>query len=85
MKREELNEITAAIEASAAKGVGKALLSLGVDVDNPLEVQKDLAYVRKQRHASEQVTKLARRTIIALVIVGSLSMFWAGFKDAIIK
>ncbi|MEH6345002.1 MAG: hypothetical protein V7785_07955 [Bermanella sp.] len=85
MRREELEEITKAIEASAEKGVGKALISLGVDVGNPLEVQKDLAFVRRQRQASEQVTKLARRTIISLVIVGSLGVFWAGLKDAIFK
>ncbi|MEY8241673.1 MAG: hypothetical protein RPT25_15105 [Cycloclasticus sp.] len=85
MKREELSEITKAIEAASEKGITKALLRIGVDIANPIEVQKDLAFARKQREASEQITRFTKRTMLGLVIVGACSMLWAGFTDALHK
>jgi hypothetical protein len=85
MKTEELNEIKAAIEASAEKGTNNALLKLGLNIDEPIEVQKDFAFARKQREASETVTKHAKLVLIGLFIVGGCSMLWAGFTDAIHK
>ena len=82
MNPEDLREITAAIEASAEKGTKKALVALGVDIDNPLEVQKDLAFARKQRQASEQITTFTKLTIISLVLSGLGTVLFFGFKDA---
>ncbi len=81
MKREELNEITQAIEASAEKGITKALLSLGVDIHNPIEVQKDLAFSRKQRMASEKVTQYTRLALIGLVVSGLSTVLVLGLKQ----
>ncbi len=81
MKPEELSEITKAIEASAEKGIKKALLALGVDVHNPLEVQKDLAFARQQREASETIQRFAKRTVIGIFITSLSSVIWLGLKD----
>ncbi len=83
MQPTELKALQDAVEQSAAQGIKKVLISLGVDVENPLEVQKDLAFARKQREASEQITKFTKRTLIGLVIVGACSMLWTGFIDAL--
>jgi len=81
MQPTELKALQDAVEQSAEQGIKKALISLGVDVDNPIEMQKDLAFARKQREASEQITKFTKRVIFSLVLGGLGSVVLLGLKE----
>ena len=80
---QEIQEIKNAVKESTEEAITTTLLKMGVDVGNPLEMQKDLAFARKQRLASEQVSQLTKRIIITTILVSSLGVFWIGFKDAL--
>ena len=63
--------------------VHETLEALGMDVDDPLEVQQDLAWVRLARKGSESVKKkLVESTILTIISLGGY-LLWQGFKTKI--
>jgi hypothetical protein len=79
MKKTDLHAVTVA----AKEGTEQALVKFGFDTSNPIALQKDFAFIRKQREASEQIGKTTRRVIIALFISGFASVFYLGFTESL--
>ena len=69
----------------AEAAVEKVLGRYGVDVENPIEVQKDHAWTRKRRMAGEQVERVAKKTAVGVVVTGALTASWLLLKDHILK
>ena len=69
----------------AEAAVVKVLGRYGVDVENPIAMQKDHAWTRKRRVAGEQVGKMATRYAIAVVVTGAFGAVWLFVKDHILK
>ncbi|WP_445357284.1 hypothetical protein ACJJIC_14745 [Microbulbifer sp. ANSA002] len=65
------------------KAVEEVLEKLGVDVANVLEMQKDLAHLRQQRKAAEQVGVWARRILLGIFITSLCTTLWAGFLSGL--
>lgn len=68
--QEELNELAKSLEGSVESGVTAALLSLGINsagADQTLEVQRDMAFVRRLREGNE-----AMKSKTFMVVVGSI-------------
>ncbi|MCO1336396.1 hypothetical protein MO867_18850 [Microbulbifer sp. OS29] len=76
-------EADALANSAADKAVTAMLQKLGMDTENVLETQKDQAYLRQQRLASEQVTKWSKRIILGMFLSSLFGIFWAGFKAAL--
>jgi len=70
---------------AAVEAVEQVLKTLGVDVDNVQETQRDFAFNRKQRIVSEQVSTWTRRTIYVILISGIISLIATGAGEAIKK
>lgn len=73
LHRDELQDVVAA-------SVKATLTSLGISVDNPIEMQKDFQHLRDWR---ESVTKLREKTVmtaVGFIITGLLGAAWLGFK-----
>lgn len=51
----------------------------GVDVNNPIEAQKDFAYLRKVRTGSETLTSKAILTIVSATVLATIGAVTAGF------
>jgi hypothetical protein len=74
------------IERIVKETVKEALLSLGVitSTDNDIvSLQGDMAWLRKQRIATEEISKWVRRGLITTVLSGILYVFWEGLKLAL--
>ena len=69
----------------AEAAVENVLKTYGVDVENPIAMQKDHAWTRKRRVAGEQVGKMAMRTAVVVVVTGVLGAGWLFVKDHILK
>lgn len=80
MDNQEIQTIKSAVKEASADGIKETLISLGFDVKNPLELQKDLAHLREQRLARDQITKIARRTLYGAAISGLITLVVLGFK-----
>ncbi len=69
----------------AEAAVEKVLKTYGVDVERPIEMQKDHAWTRKRRMAGEQVERVAKKTAVGVVVTGALTAGWLLLKDHILK
>ncbi len=78
MTQDEIEKIA---KCAAVKAVDQTLERLGFDVDHPLEVQQDVAYLHRQRMASENVGRIVRRSVIGLAVAGAAAVFILGFKQ----
>jgi hypothetical protein len=69
-------------ESAAQKAVAQTFVTLGVDIDNPLEVQADFKQLRDWRRAKEAAGGVIFKTIISSVatlllgFIGWGVMFW---------
>lgn len=78
-------ELKMLMENAAEKGTKKALVSMGLNIAEPFEAQKDMAFLRSQRQASEQIGPIVRRTVITVVLTGLITAAWVGFQFIVHK
>ena len=63
-------------------------LKLGVASDTGdavIALQKDFAFLRRQRLASEEMGPMIRKAVIGAVVTGALALTWVAFKAELIK
>ena len=63
--------------------VRACLVEFGMDVADPIEVQKDLAFLRDHRLAAEKMGMAAKITIITIFLTGVASMIYVGVKTSL--
>ncbi len=76
----------AAGREAAKETVKDMLLAMGMDVedaDGVIEAQVDMAWLRRQRRASEQIAVWAKRTALGLVLTGAAGVLWLGLQQAL--
>lgn len=73
MTEEELTEHT-------QKVIRSTLTALGLDVNKPIETQRDFQALRDWRLSIESVKSRALVTSIGIIIVGVAAALWLGFK-----
>jgi hypothetical protein len=77
-------EIEACIQKTAdevaTQTVKNTLTTLGIDHDNPIEVQKDMAHIRANRVGMEAYGRRIKLTAIAVVTTAVLGAVWVGFQ-----
>lgn len=74
------------VERIAAKATKTAVLEIltrmGIDVNQPLEMQEDFAWTRKYRKLAENIGSKIILTVVTLMTVGIIAMitktFWTG-------
>lgn len=71
------------IEAAVQQGINNALLNIGLNAKDPLEMQKDLAFLRQQRQVSEKLASTVRGALITCAISGLLGVLWIGVQAAL--
>ena len=78
MTPEDIHRVaTAAGRASTLK----TLELLGIDVEQPREMQADLLWLRQARVGSDALNRLAKRTAIGIAVSAVAWMLWAGIKS----
>ncbi|WP_022957284.1 hypothetical protein [Spongiibacter tropicus] len=78
--KEEIQELA---DKAAAKAVQDTLKSLGFDMENPMDIQRNMLYLDTQRRATESVSKFTRITIWGFVISGIVSAISLGVISGI--
>jgi len=65
------------------EAVTDALVKLGMDIDDPLEMQRDFQHLRDWRVAVNSVQSKGMLTLVALLVSGLVAAIWVGFKSAV--
>ena len=64
-----------------SESVHETFTLLGLDHENPLEMQRDFQYLREWRIASEKIKSQGLMVSIAVIITGLCGALWLGFKQ----
>lgn len=82
---ERLRAMMKEVAKEAAKeAVEETLTKLGVDHDEPLEMQADFRWVREFRTTSRDMKNKSLLALLGILITGSAAAFWIGFKAQIL-
>ena len=73
MNREEVREVV-------KDTVRETLTALGLDAQDPIEVQRDLSWVRQTRLASAAMRAKAGAAVLGLLLTAAATAGWLGLK-----
>lgn len=74
MTQNELQELI-------ALSVRQTLVQLGIDGDNPIEMQRDFQHLREWRKAGEDLRSKGLMTLWGLFIAGAVALLLVGVKN----
>ncbi|RWB40463.1 MAG: hypothetical protein EOQ44_25325 [Mesorhizobium sp.] len=74
------SEIQEIAERAAQEAVKKTFLTLGLDIEDPLEAQADMRFVRKTRTSAETIQRQSLMAAVGVVTVGLLGLIWAAIR-----
>ena len=72
----EDHDIDRIADSAAQKALRNLFLTLGVNVDDPTEVQRDMAFIRNWRLSSEAVKRQGFILAVGVIITGMLGLVW---------
>lgn len=75
------DQVRAIAREAAAEAVKEVLLRMGVGVDDPLEVQRDMQHLRDFRKGVESVKTKGVLTIAGIVFSGFAALLFIGLRD----
>lgn len=68
------------IKKIVQESVKETMLLLGVKIDDPVEMQKDFAHLRKWRGAVETTTSTGIFTALGILVTGAMGALWLGIQ-----
>lgn len=77
MTESEINEIA---KQAAKEAVKEVFLTLGIETDDALEVQKDMQHLREWRESIATVKRQSLITAIGILVAGALGLVWMAVK-----
>ena len=76
MTQDQIEEISKAAGREAAQ---ELLTALGVDLSQPIEIQKDFAFVRTMRMGSHWGVRAAFTAVIGAITTAIVGWLWVAF------
>lgn len=64
-----------------ADTVNTTLMQLGIEHDDPLEMQRDFQHLRDWRKSMERIKNRTVITAVGVVVMGLMAAFWIGFRQ----
>ena len=69
-------------ELTAEKTVMQVFIKLGVDITDPIEMQRDFSHLRKHRQSTEAITMKMWLTAAGVVVTGILAAVWLAVRGS---
>lgn len=63
--------------------VEETLIRLGLDMSDPIEIQKDMAFLRSVRVTTADVQHKGFLAVVSLCVAGLAGVVWAGIRLAL--
>lgn len=67
------------------EAVEETFTRLGVDIEEPIEIQKDFSYIRQLRKTTEVVQHKTILAVFGLALSAMAAALWVGIKNSIIS
>ena len=68
-------------ESDVKELVKEAFIELGLNTDVPLEVQRDMAFLRDLRISSQGLRNRTFFTVVSVVVTGLAAAIWLGLQQ----
>jgi len=68
------------IQEIVSKGVEQAFVRMGIQADNPIEMQKDFQHLREWRTSMEAVKRKSVLSAIGVIVAGIITAIWVGVR-----
>lgn len=68
---------------AASEAVKQTLVTMGIDADNPFEVQKDMQHLREWRESISAVKRHGLLAAIGVLTIGLIGLIWAAIKNPV--
>jgi hypothetical protein len=65
--------------------VKETLTTMGIDASRPVDVQRDMMWLRGTRLGLEDVKRKSTVTVLGLIVAAMLGALWLGFKALVIR
>ena len=86
--REELEAsrapTTVAVADAVRLAVQETLVTMGMDATDPLQLQKDMAFIRELRETSEKVKSRGLLVLMGILVTALASAVWLGIKASLV-
>lgn len=69
------------VSSLVAQAVRQTLIQLGVDAQNPLEMQRDFQYLRQWRKAQAELKTKGLLALLGIVLSGFIGLLLLGIRD----
>ncbi len=79
------SQLRAVVREESQRGFQDGLVSIGLDPDDPIEIQKDLHHLRSWRTSMDAVKSKGVLTIVAFFVTGIAGAVWLGIQKIVIK
>lgn len=76
-------ELEALVKKATREAVHETFTALGIDMKEPLEVQKDFHFIRETRKASDSIKEKGLLALLGILSSGLLAALWIGIKEMI--
>jgi hypothetical protein len=73
-------QVQALVRETVRQTVNETFVRLGVEVDDPLEMQKDFQHLRDWRETTDSVKKKTMLTAVGIVMTGGIAALVLGLK-----
>ena len=85
IKNHTENITVSKIEAVVRSTMSDVLINFGIDAEKPLDVQKNMIFLDKQRRGTDKVVDWGKKSILLAAISGGIALFVYGFKGWMLK
>ena len=76
------HDATRIARLAAQETLKELFMALGVDVSNPTEVQKDMAFLRNWRTSAEAVKRQGIVAAVGAITVAILALIWSSLRGS---
>jgi len=73
------------IKALMKEAVMETMTGMGFDTEHPLDVQRDLQYLRDWRLTTETIRGKAILAAVGISVIGLCSVLWLGLKALFVR
>lgn len=81
----DAREVKRIIRDTSRETVHETLRGLGLNADEPHELQADMHYLRKIRRGSEFMSLRVKASLVAVVVPTALYLLWQAIRDSLYK
>ena len=65
-----------------AESVRQTLIQLGVESENPLEMQRDFQHLRNWRKSGEEIKRKSILVVVGTFLTGLIGLIWLGLRGS---